>query len=188
MKKKNQKITLTMILSVCAALVLGCGGSPTTPTPSSSQPTKPPTAPPKQTVVATTEETTVAPSETVTTEAPTPEDPTAGIDTSVTFEELYREMKRNKLNFEDTYNGKRYLITAEVNGMSTSGLMNLTGGATLTMVIRVDNTIVSFLAEFERDQEEKLKTISVGDTITFTGTCYDCVFSDCDLLIEKSQE
>lgn len=39
------------------------------------------------------------------------------------------------------------------------------------METRVDNTIVFFYAEFEKDQEETLKTVNVGDEITFEGEC-----------------
>ena len=102
-------------------------------------------------------------------------------DSSVTFAEIYREFKRNELNAKDLYNGNRYMITAKVNGMATGGLLNLTGGATLTMELQVDNTVVFFTAEFEKEQEENLKQISVGDTITFIGTCYGGSFTDCEL-------
>lgn len=103
------------------------------------------------------------------------------VDSSVTFAEIYREFKRNELNAKDLYNGNRYMITAKVNGMVTGGLLNLTGGATLTMELQVDNTVVFFTAEFEKEQEENLKQISVGDTITFIGTCYGGSFTDCEL-------
>lgn len=103
------------------------------------------------------------------------------VDSSVTFAEIYREFKRNELNAKDLYNGNRYMITAKVNGMATGGLLNLTGGATLTMELQVDNTVVFFTAEFEKEQEENLKQISVCDTITFIGTCYGGSFTDCEL-------
>lgn len=103
------------------------------------------------------------------------------VDTSTTFEDIYREFKRNELNAKDLYNGKRYELTAKINGISSSGLFNLTGGATLTMEKQVDNTIVFFTAEFEKEQEEVLKELSVGDTITFTGTCYGGNFTDCEI-------
>ncbi|NLC85150.1 MAG: hypothetical protein GX749_08755, partial [Ruminococcaceae bacterium] len=57
------------------------------------------------------------------------------------------------------------------NGMATGGLLNLFGGATLTMEKRVGDTIVFFYAEFEAEQEEALKEVNVGDTITFDGEC-----------------
>lgn len=104
-----------------------------------------------------------------------------GVDTSVTFADIYREFKRNELNAKDLYNGNRYRIAAEINGISSSGLLNLTGGATLTMKEQVDGTIVFFTAEFEKEQEDALKELSVGDTITFTGTCYGGNFSDCEI-------
>ena len=49
--------------------------------------------------------------------------------------------------------------------------------------MNIGNTIVVFLAEFERDQEEALKNIKVGDEITFEGTCYSAgSWSDCELI------
>lgn len=103
------------------------------------------------------------------------------IDTSVTYADIFREFKRNELAAKDLYNGNRYQITAQIIDISTSGFSNLLGGATLTMQARVDNTIVYFEADFNRDQEENLKKISVGDTITFIGTCYKADFSNCEL-------
>ena len=65
--------------------------------------------------------------------------------------------------------------------MSTGGLLNLTGGATLTMEKRVGNTIVFFYAEFEAEQEEALKKVKIGDTITFEGECLGrSGFDDCE--------
>lgn len=107
------------------------------------------------------------------------------IDESVTFDEIYRAYKENELRADDVYQYNRYRITAKVNGMETGGLLNLTGGATLTMEKQVDSTIVYFIAEFEKDQEESLKTISVGDTITFEGECLSAgTWEDCELILD----
>lgn len=103
------------------------------------------------------------------------------VDTSVTFSDIFKEFKRNELAAKELYNGNKYKINAKINGISTSGLRNLSGGATLTMEIKVDNTIVFFLAEFEKEEEDTLKRLSVGDTITFIGTCYGGNFKDCKL-------
>lgn len=101
----------------------------------------------------------------------------------VEFSEIYKAYKKNELKADELYKNKRYLITAKVNGMSTGGLLNLSGGATLTMEINVDNTIVYFYASFEKDQEESLKNISVGDTITFEGECLSAgTWSECKLI------
>ena len=89
----------------------------------------------------------------------------------VTFDEIYREYKSNELRADDKYKNNRYEITATINGMATGGLLNWSGVATLTMETRVDNTIVFFYAEFEKDQEEALKAVNVGDEITFEGEC-----------------
>ena len=83
----------------------------------------------------------------------------------------------------DLYRYNRYRITAKINGMATGGLLNLTGGATLTMEKRVGNTIVFFYAEFEAEQEEALKKAKIGDTITFEGECLGrSGFDDCELV------
>lgn len=103
----------------------------------------------------------------------------------VDFAEIYKAYKANELRADDIYKNNRYRITAEVNGISSGGLLNLTGGATLTMMIKVDNTYVFFLAEFDKEQEENLKTINVGDTITFEGECLSAgSWTKCELIIE----
>lgn len=60
-------------------------------------------------------------------------------------------------------------------------MLNLDGGATLTMETKVDNTTVFFLASFGKEQKEPLKKISVGDTISFIGVCKDGSFDKCEL-------
>lgn len=103
----------------------------------------------------------------------------------VSFDEIYRAYKENELRADDTYKNNRYIITAKVNGMATGGLFNLTGGATLTMEKRVGNTIVFFHAEFEKDQEDNLKQINVGDTITFGGECLSVgSWIECEIITE----
>ena len=103
-------------------------------------------------------------------------------DTSVAYDDIYNAYKENELLANDTYRYNRYRITATIDGMSTGGLLNLTGGATLTMEARAGNTIVYFYAEFEKDQEDALKTVKVGDTITFEGKCIGRGgFTDCEL-------
>lgn len=70
--------------------------------------------------------------------------------------------------------------------MTNDGLFNLTGGATLTMETQVDNTIVIFYAEFEKEQEEALKTVKVGDTITFEGECLSAgSWVECELITQE---
>lgn len=124
--------------------------------------------------------------ETDTTQQPTTEQETTEpekVDTSTTYEEIYRAYKANELRADDTYKNNRYRVTAKINGMATGGLFNLTGGATLTMEIRIDNTIVFFYAEFEKEQEESLKTVNVGDTITFEGECLSAgTWVECELI------
>lgn len=107
------------------------------------------------------------------------------IDENVSFDEIYHAYKENELRADDVYQNNRYRITAKINGIETGGLLNLTGGATLTMEKQVDSTIVFFIAEFEKEQEKALKTVSVGDTITFEGECLSAgTWIDCVLIQE----
>lgn len=102
---------------------------------------------------------------------------------TATFDEIYHAYKENDLVADDLYQYNRYRVTAKINGMTNDGLFNLTGGATLTLETKVDNTIVFFYAEFEKEQEENLKTVKVGDTITFEGKCLDAGnWSECELV------
>lgn len=102
----------------------------------------------------------------------------------VTFSEIYNEYKANELRADELYKNNRYVITGEVNGMETGGLLNWSGGATLTMETRVGNTRVFYYAEFEKEQEDALKTINVGDTITFEGECLGAgSWADCKLIL-----
>ena len=103
----------------------------------------------------------------------------------VSFDEIYRAYKENELRADETYRYNRYRITGKVNGMTNDGLLNLTGGAMLTMEKLVGNTIVFFYAEFDRHQEEDLKLINVGDTITFEGKCLSAgSWTDCKIIKE----
>lgn len=144
------------------------------------EPTPEPTEP--EATPEATVEPTVPP---VVTPEPTVTEPSQEIEVqTVTFADIYYAYKRNELAADDLYKHNRYQITAKVVGIESDGLFNLTGGAMLTMEIRVDNIIVYFYAEFEKEQEEDLKTIVVGDTITFEGTCLSAgSWVDCDLLI-----
>lgn len=102
----------------------------------------------------------------------------------VTFDEIYLAYDENPLRAADKYEGNRYRITAKINGITADGLLNWGGGATLTLETLVDRTFVFFYAEFEKEQEEALKTVSKGDTITFEGTCEDSGnWSDCKIIL-----
>ncbi len=104
------------------------------------------------------------------------------VNRAVSYDEIYRAFKNNKILAEDTYNDKYFTVTAKVNGMETGGILGLEEDVTtLTMETKVDNTIVFFLAKFDRKQRESLKSISVGDTISFIGKCNDGTFYECEL-------
>ena len=104
---------------------------------------------------------------------------------TATFDEIYYAYKENELVADDLYQYHRYRVTAKINGMTNDGLFNMTGGAMLTLETKVDNTIVFFYAEFEKEQEENLKSVKVGDTITFEGKCLDAGnWTECELIVE----
>ena len=104
---------------------------------------------------------------------------------AATFDEIYYAYKENELVADDLYQYNRYRVTAKINGMTNDGLFNMTGGAMLTLETKVDNTIVFFYAEFEKEQEENLKSVKVGDTITFEGKCLDAGnWKECELIVE----
>ena len=104
---------------------------------------------------------------------------------TATFDEIYYAYKENELVADDLYQYNRYRVTAKINGMTNDGLFNMTGGAMLTLETKVDNTIVFFYAEFEKEQEENLKSVKVGDTITFEGKCLDAGnWTECELIVE----
>lgn len=111
-----------------------------------------------------------------------PKESNEPVDTTISFSDIYTAFKQNELVAKETYNGNRYRISGKINGIETGGLLNFTGGATLTMEKKVNNTVVFFLAEFEKEQEEALKQIVVGDTITFEGKCWGGNFSNCEII------
>lgn len=98
----------------------------------------------------------------------------------IDYGEVYNAYEKNELAAKDEYGGNRYILTATCDGLESGGLMNLTGGATLTVYSNVDGVNVYYLVEFGKKQEEALKSIEVGDEVTFEGTCngsghwYDC--------------
>ena len=101
--------------------------------------------------------------------------------TSITFDEVYHAYEENELKAADIYKGNRYILQGKVNGIKAGRFLS-SGGATLTMENNVDGVIVFYYAEFGKDQEDALKTINTGDTITFEGTCSNAgAWSDCEL-------
>ncbi len=105
------------------------------------------------------------------------------VDYSVSIDTIYRDFNENEIRAKEKHEGNRYLIRAECNDIETGGLLNIGGGATLTMYKVMENTHVYFFAEFEKDQEERLKRVNKGDTITFIGTCLGSFnFTDCEIV------
>lgn len=106
-------------------------------------------------------------------------------DLSVDYKDIYLLYKKNEIRANEKYEYNRYRVKAKVNKIDTDGMFNMTGGATLTMQCKVNNTIVLLSAEFEKDQEKNLKNIDVGDTIIFEGKCLSSqVWSECIIIDE----
>lgn len=105
------------------------------------------------------------------------------VDKRTSFDTIYKEFKENKLRAEDKYKDNYYRVTAKVNSIGEAGLLNLKDETKLSMEIRVDGQRVAISATFNKFQKDNLKSISVGDTITFDGECYTAnVWSDCRIV------
>lgn len=105
---------------------------------------------------------------------------------TISFSELYRAYKENEIVADETYKGNRYRVTGEIVGISNDGLLNMGGGATLTVNVELDEVIVVLIATFEKGQIESLKSVKVGDTITFAGKCLSYgSWSECELILEE---
>ena len=101
--------------------------------------------------------------------------------TDIDFNAVYKEYKSNEVRAEETYGNKRYRVTGTVNGLTDSGLANLFGGATVTLVRQVGNTTVYFFASFSKDQKDAIMKINTGDEITFVGEYSKMSFYSCEL-------
>ena len=101
--------------------------------------------------------------------------------TAIDFNAVYKEYKSNEVRAEETYGNKRYLVTGTVNGLTDSGLANLFGGMTVTLVRQVGNTTVYFFASFPKDQKDAIMKINTGDEITFVGEYSKMSFYSCEL-------
>lgn len=101
--------------------------------------------------------------------------------TTIDFNAVYKEYKSNEVRAEETYGNKRYRVTGTVNGLTDSGLANLFGGTTVTLVRQVGNTTVYFFASFSKDQKDAIMKINTGDEITFVGEYSKMSFYSCEL-------
>lgn len=172
-KKPNKKIWGFASLGCLAVLIICFIASP--PADSTSQ--EPVSE--KTTVTETTKKQTTAK------ETTTKKEKYEKADLSVNYKDIYLAYKKNELSANEKYEYNRYRVKAKVNKIDTDGMFNMTGGATLTMQCKVNNTIVLLSAEFEKDQEKNLKNIAVGDTIVFEGKCLSSqVWSECIIIDE----
>lgn len=101
--------------------------------------------------------------------------------TAIDFNAVYKEYKSNEVRAEETYGNKRYRVTGTVNGLTDSGLANLFGSTTVTLVRQVGNTTVYFFASFSKDQKDAIMKINTGDEITFVGEYSKMSFYSCEL-------
>lgn len=90
------------------------------------------------------------------------------VDTKTSFAEMYRESQKNEARADDKYAGKRYQITAKINGISDGGWFSR-DRITLTLEKEIDKKHVFFYAKFGEDEREKIKQFDTGDKITFQG-------------------
>lgn len=121
-------------------------------------------------------------SEPLESESQTTSEPAAAI----SYEEIYHAYQQNELNADSVYKGNRYQVAARIQKIDSNGvwtLGGLLGGAMLTMEVEVDGETKTFKAEFNKDQEESLKTVNVGDSVTFEGECSGSgLWTECKLV------
>lgn len=99
------------------------------------------------------------------------------------FGEIYDAYKKNELAAADTYEGNRYKITCEVYAIGDGGLNGILGNISVSASIDYRGTQCVLFCSFDKKtQRESLKEISMGDTITFIGTCCGWgTWEDCEL-------
>lgn len=102
--------------------------------------------------------------------------------TDVSFDQIYQDYDQNELAAKDKYSGNWYQITAEINNIYQGNLIELFSPK-MTLVRKVGNTYVYFHAVFDKDDEEAIKQLKTGETITFTGKCSsDAYWEQCRLV------
>ncbi len=122
---------------------------------------------------------------------------TEAVDTSVTYEEIYKEFNKNEIVAQKKYVGHRYCFSAKIIDIQYGnifedvfeGMFGVQKETDLTLEKQIDNTIVIFTAHFGAEQTKNFTQVSTGDTITIVGTCEDKgYFSDCALVLESLLE
>ncbi len=154
---------------------VGASGETPSPTPR-PQETEPPEEPEQTAKPTATPKPTAAPTETP-----------KSANSSVTFEQIYKDYKDNEYRADDKYAGNRYRITATVSNIGggvLDKLLNWDDDIFVAFEVRVGRTIALFKGQFPQSQLEAIKKISNGDKVTFEGECrswgtwYDCKLVD----------
>ncbi|MBQ8766547.1 MAG: hypothetical protein IJZ16_07060 [Clostridia bacterium] len=115
-----------------------------------------------------TTETTTIKSETNTQKPVTTTEP----EEVITFEEIYTDYQRNELAADDKYKGNRYKITGTIQTVNDGGLNGLFGELSVTVIAYANGTQCFLWCTFDEEtQRDALTKVSMGDTITFEGTC-----------------
>lgn len=105
---------------------------------------------------------------------------------TVTLEELYTEFENNELRAKDMYSGQYFIIDGIMEGVEDSGLLNIGGGATLTIKHSSKFGNLWLIASFEKNNVEPLKALDKGDYVRVYGRCNSWgSWGDCQLLLEE---
>ena len=104
---------------------------------------------------------------------------------TVTMEELYAEFENNELRAKDMYGGQYFIIDGTIEGIEDSGLLNIGGGATLTIKHESGLGNMWLIASFEKENIEPLKLLNKGDYVKIYGMCNSWgSWSFCQLIAE----
>lgn len=91
---------------------------------------------------------------------------------TVPFKEIFYAYQNNELNADDLYKGNRYAITCTIYAIGDGGLNGLFGDISVSAYTYVDGKQCILWCTFdEKTQRQGIAAISMGDTITFEGTC-----------------
>lgn len=108
------------------------------------------------------------------------------IEQTVTLDKLYEEFENNELRAKDLYGGQYFIVDGTMEGIEDSGLLNIGGGATLTVKHESKYGNMYLIATFNKINVEPLKQLNKGDYVKIYGKCISWgTWSDCQLIIEE---
>lgn len=105
---------------------------------------------------------------------------------AVLISEVKAEYDKNTLAADDLYKGNRYRITGTIESIGDGGLNGVFGELSVTVIVEEgENNYYLWCTFDEETQRDALSKLTMGDTITFEGTCESWGnWHDCELVEE----